>query len=36
MRLPIGVYEIAVENIHPSHYPGAYTEAALTGLGAFS
>ena len=21
--------------IHPSHYPGAYTEAALTGLGAF-
>jgi hypothetical protein len=21
--------------IHPSHYPGAYTEAALTGAGAF-
>jgi len=21
--------------IHPSHYPGAYTEAALTGMGAF-
>ena len=21
--------------VHPSHYPGEYTEAALTGLGAF-
>ena len=22
--------------IHPSHYPGEYTEAALTGIGAFA
>ena len=26
---------LADSAIHPSHYPGAYTEAALTGLGAF-
>ena len=22
--------------VHPSHYPGAYTEAVLTGIGAFA
>ena len=31
----LGVCTFAADAVaHPSHYPGAYTEAALTGLGA--
>jgi hypothetical protein len=32
----IGIFGVAADAfIHGSHYPGAYTEAVLTGLGAF-
>jgi len=31
----LGICTFAADSLaHPSHYPGAYTEAALTGLGA--